>query len=71
MGSGKSTREQRVDKDKEIRELNERLTNAQVLLDQSRRTNLAHEAEILHLQQEVGVNFSAFPLESASFHHSF
>ena len=48
-----STREHRVDKDKEIRELNERLTNAQVLLDQSRRTNLSHEAEILQLQKEV------------------
>ena len=42
-----------MDKDKEIRELNERLTNAQVLLDQSRRTNLSHEAEILQLQKEV------------------
>ena len=51
--SGKSTKEHRVDKDKEIRELNERLTNAQVLLDQSRRTNLSHEAEILQLQKEV------------------
>ena len=52
-----------MDKDKEIRELNERLTNAQVLLDQSRRTNLSHEAEILQLQKEVScVNVMFYPI---------
>ena len=49
-----------MDKDKEIRELNERLTNAQVLLDQSRRTNLSHEAEILQLQNEVSCVYVIF-----------